>query len=109
MVTLHRISVAEALRKGPVNLALIKDILFGFRWAQVVGLAAIAIPLGLVAGANGFSASGAVTVATLAMFATSLLLRGFFKSVYFWWCVWGIALIVWLINLSNILLHARNG
>ena len=78
------------------------------RWAQILTLALMALPLGWLAGSAGFAKGGSLTINLMIIAAIMVALKLFVKTVWFWWAIWGVAAIIWASNLIHFLMQARH-
>jgi len=93
---------------GKSLLRRARAIIWQHRWAQILTLALVALPLGWLAGSAGFAKGGTLTINLMILVAILVVIKLFVKTVWFWWAVWGIAAIIWASNLIHFLMQARH-
>jgi len=98
MKALHKI-----VGRRPAGFPILReasDLLWRYRWAPIILLAVLAIPLGLIGRHEGFSRSGILTVYVMLAVIAGGVLRAFLNTVVFWWIVWGLAALIWIVDMT---------
>jgi len=73
------------------------------RWALLAALAALAIPLGLLLRHNGFAYGGSLTLNLILTPLIFVALTRLGRSLLFWRIVWGIAALIWTLDIASYL------
>ncbi len=90
---------------GKSLLRQARAIIWQYRWAQILTLSLLAMPLGWLAGSAGFAKGGSLTINLIIILAILAAIKLFVKTVWFWWAVWGVAAIIWASNLIHFLMQ----